>query len=88
MADFSEVRFNPQKFYQSPDHVLQDDNLSNEQKIDVLKQWSYDEREKSVAEEENMRPLDKERISKLEEIQKALISLGYYDDSAPTKQGG
>lgn len=88
MTDFSKAKFNPQSVYKSPSEVLNDRDLTDAQKIEVLKQWAYDEREMAVAEEENMPRLDKERVSKLAEIEDALIKLNCYDDGAPTKQGG
>lgn len=88
MVNFHSAKFHPQIFFKSPKDVLLDDDLSQTEKIEVLKQWSYDEREKSVAEEENMPALDAERASVLDEIQEILISLGYHNQDAPTKQGG
>ncbi len=88
MTDYDRAKFNPQSVFESPLAVLRDASLSNVEKIEILRQWSYDEREMAVAEEENMPALDKERVSRLAEIQKALIALDHCDDSSPTKQGG
>ncbi|MFZ2314746.1 MAG: hypothetical protein WAW86_03665 [Gammaproteobacteria bacterium] len=88
MVDFHLVKFHPQAFFKAPHDVMLANDLSRSEKIDVLKQWAYDEREMSVAEEENMPALDKERVSVLGEIQETLIELEYSNGCAPTKQGG
>lgn len=53
-TEFDQILSDPSSCYQTPDEVLQDERLSREQKIQILKQWAFDERELEVAEEENM----------------------------------
>lgn len=53
--EFEQIISDPSSNYQVPKDVLLDERLSREQKIDILKQWAFDERELEVAEEENMR---------------------------------
>lgn len=53
--EYERIISDPSSCYQIPEDVLLDKRLSREQKIAVLKQWAFDERELEVAEEENMR---------------------------------
>ena len=66
---------NPRVKYQTPQKLLADDNLSDEAKIRLLKEWAVDEQLKSIAEEENMLREDG-NINQLSEVLKALLSLG------------
>jgi len=85
-------KFDPASFFKKPSDVLLADDLSRAEKIDILERWAYDEREKSVAEEENMvGTTDHNVCNVFDEIQKSLIELGYYGDHAhnsPTKHRG
>lgn len=77
---------NPADVYSEPNQILQDPSLSQEQKMEILKQWEYDARELEVAEEENMAG---NAPSMLREVLKAIIKLegGGAEEQAPTKQG-
>jgi hypothetical protein len=78
---------NPSALFQTPGDVLVAD-LSQAEKIKVLRQWEYDEREREVAEEENMGGGDDDRLSG---VLKALDQLGQVPGNleGPTgKQGG
>lgn len=55
LVEFDRIISDPSSSYQFPQDVLLDERLSREQKIVVLKQWAFDERELEVAEAENMR---------------------------------
>lgn len=55
MVEYERILSDPANCYQAPEDVLDDMRLTREQKIIVLKQWAFDERELEVAEEENMR---------------------------------
>ncbi|RUO63515.1 hypothetical protein [Pseudidiomarina insulisalsae] len=44
----------PSAAYDKPQDVLDDDNLTHDEKCKVLEQWEYDIRELLVATEENM----------------------------------
>lgn len=55
MVEYERILSDPASAYQMPEDVLVDVRLTREQKIIVLKQWAFDERELEVAEEENMR---------------------------------
>jgi hypothetical protein len=76
---------NPADVYSEPNQVLQDSSLSQEQKMEILKQWEYDAREMEVAEEENMAG---NAPSMLREVLKAIVKLedGGSSEQAPTKQ--
>jgi len=88
MTDVESAKFNPSRFFNSPADVLADKSLSKADKIAILQCWAIDERERLVAEEENMLPNDQEIDYKLAEIHQALESLGvYHSDSSATKHG-
>lgn len=89
MINIELAKLNPIAVFKSPMDVLKTDELDREQKIDILRRWSYDERELQVAEEENMLPHNA-RQGLLEEILEALILLGIVKDLEeipPTKHG-
>jgi hypothetical protein len=85
-------KIDPASIFKRPSDVLCADNLSRAEKIDILERWAYDEREKSVAEEENMgSTTDNDVCNVFDEIQKSLIELGYdgnHAHNSPTKQRG
>ncbi len=87
--DLDLARVAPSAVFDHPKDVLKASQLSVEQQIDILQRWAYDEREKAVAEEENMPDLAKKDRNILDEILRCLIELGVTSDehSAPTKQG-
>jgi hypothetical protein len=90
MIDVKNALNNPAAVFERPQDVVGADDLSREQKIEVLRRWEYDAREMQVADEEGMAPADPQP-SILDAILKALRSLGApadVDRSAPTKQGG
>ena len=68
----AEIIKNPQRFYGSPNAVLEDENLSNELKLKVLTSWESDALEIQKAENENMRGENKPKLS---EIKQAILSL-------------
>jgi hypothetical protein len=85
-------KLDPVSVFKKPSNVLNADHLSRSEKIEILESWAYDEREKLVAEEENMgSTTDNDASNVFDEIQKSLIELGYEGDNAhnsPTKQRG
>jgi len=91
MTDIKVAKDDPSSVYRHPHEVVEDDTISREEKIAILKSWEYDEREIAVAEEENMQSKDNRHAIILDEVLRSLIELGVdkdgrYDD-APTKQG-
>lgn len=86
MDKFKRALHDPQGVYHSPSHVLDDETLTREQKIQILHQWEYDARDIQVADEENMTG---KSCSMLEGVLKALLKLGVeINTESPTKQGG
>lgn len=70
--DFKKSLKNPAEAFDSPQDVANDPELSNEQKIEVLTQWRYDELETEVADQENM---GGDKPDKLGEINNLLLEL-------------
>ena len=78
----------PTSIFACPSDVCDEQSLTRDQKIKILRRWGYDARELQVAEEENMGggPEDV-----LDEVLLALHRLDAVVDiehSPPTKQGG
>ena len=87
MTDFDRAMRDPRFCFNEPSDVLADNTLSKEQKISVLKQWEYDARELSVAEEENMPSAGGETPNMLSRIHIALRQLGVEStESTDSKQ--
>lgn len=51
-----EAMQNPEELYNSPDDVLNDKGLSNDEKLSVLENWANDVQQILIAETENMCP--------------------------------
>lgn len=88
MDRYKKALHDPTSVFDKPDDVLNDKEFTIKQKIDVLRQWEYDERVLEVAEEENMGG-DAEHV--LDKILRALHDLHKNHDVnkvPPTKQGG
>jgi hypothetical protein len=52
--DFAEKKLNPRATYQHPDQVLADNELTREQKIEILREWHYDALRLQESADENM----------------------------------
>ena len=52
--DIRKAMLNPALVFLGPEDVLQRDELTREQKIEVLRRWKFDALQLQVAEEENM----------------------------------
>lgn len=88
LTEINKMFQNPADVFRSPNEILQKQDLSVKQKIEILKRWEYDERELAVAEEENMTGGPP---GKLADILKALQQLeanNHSKEAPPTKQGG
>jgi hypothetical protein len=88
MVDVEKALLDPGLVFKTPDEVVVSNELSREQKINILRRWEYDVRELEVAEEEGMKG---PKLVSLDDVLRALRSLGAPADterSAPTKQGG
>lgn len=77
----------PTDVFSVPEEVVERDDISRSDKIEILKRWEYDARTLEVAEEENMAS---DRPDLLGRVMKALLALGVEEDpdrQPPTKQG-
>jgi hypothetical protein len=83
--DFEKAKLDPASFFKNPQEVVSSQELSREQKIEILRQWEQDARLMEVAEEENM-PGSQPKL--LQPIRDALHALNYWPDtehSGPSK---
>ena len=80
--DSSTPRINLELGSVTPEQLLARDELTNEQKIGILRQWEQDLRELMVAEEENMMAAEPMNVS-LDEVLVALETLGAGPASHP-----
>ena len=91
MIDLERALLVPSSVFKTPEEVLQSEELSREQKIDILRRWEYDARELQVAEEENMLGSNSDL---LDQILRALLKLDELaeierlESSRSSKQGG
>jgi hypothetical protein len=76
--DFEKAKLNPATVFNSPQEVVSSQELSREQKIEILRQWEQDARLMEVAEEENM-PGPESKL--LQPIRDALHALNYWPDT-------
>ena len=68
MADFENCLRNPAGAFASPEDVMQRDDFSREQKLQILKQWRYDEYETEVADQENMAADKPDRLGEINNL--------------------
>jgi hypothetical protein len=93
-ARFNDALTDVSKVYTTPSEIVAAEDLSQKQKVKLLRQWEFDLRENLVASEENMTAPAPEGHSAelLRGVRKALIGLGAADHkdetAAPTKTGG
>jgi hypothetical protein len=90
MINIEKALLNPAIAFKNPQEVVESNDLSRQQKIEVLRRWEYDLRELQVADEESMTAPQPEAVT-LDIVLKALHSVGAPPDverTAPTKQGG
>jgi hypothetical protein len=88
MTDIEKAMLDPTSVFTKPEDVIKAGDLSQEQKIEVLRRWEYDARELEVAADENMAGSNSDLLDR---VLKALDELGYEPDpenAPPTKQGG
>ena len=91
MIDLERALLVPSSVFKTPEEVLQSEELSREQKIEILRRWEYDARELQVAEEENMIGSNSDI---LDLIMRALLRLDEQAEmerlerSGSSKQGG
>jgi hypothetical protein len=88
MVDVEKALLDPGLVFKTPQELLANNELSREQKIEILRRWEYDVRQLQVAAEESM---EGPQPVTLEAVLQALRAIGAPADperSAPTKQGG
>jgi len=85
---YDQAMSNPSQAFSSPSDVLDAPGLSRQQKLDVLRQWEYDAREKEVAEEENMGGGPGDLLPKILEALEKLDGHPGATDGPAGKQGG
>lgn len=88
MTDIKKAKLDPTAVYKSPGEVLEDNTLSREDKIEILRVWEYDAREIQVAEEENMPSANSQVLDEVLEVLKKLNAGPETKKYAPNKQGG
>jgi hypothetical protein len=87
MTEFEKALLNPNSVFKTPEEILNRNDLSRQQKVEILRRWEYDVRQLQVAEEESMAG---PQLVTLDNILNALRARGApveTDRSAPTKQG-
>jgi hypothetical protein len=88
MVDVEKALLDPGSVFTTPQELLASDELSRQQKIEILRRWEYDVRQLQVAAEESM---EGPQPVTLDAVLRALREIGAPADpdrSAPTKQGG
>jgi hypothetical protein len=78
----------PAAVFPEPEKVLDEEDLTREEKIAILQRWEFDARELSVAEEENMAGGPPNRLGAILRTLRQLDTGNKLNKSAPTKQGG
>jgi len=87
--DLRKALLNPALVFLGPEDVLERDELTREQKIEVLRRWKFDALQLQVADEENMRSEQSSDI--LDRVLQALHALNAspnLEDSPSTKHDG
>lgn len=68
MADFETCMRNPAGTFGQPEDVVNRSDFSKEQKLEILKQWRYDEYETEVADQENMGADKPDRLGEINNL--------------------
>jgi len=87
--DLRQALLNPAVVFLGPEEVLERDDLTREQKIEVLRRWKFDALQLQVADEENMP--SEQSLDILDRVLQALHALNAnpnLEDSPSTKHGG
>ncbi len=87
--DLRKAMLNPARVFRGPEDVLEGEELTREQKIEILDRWKFDALQLQVAEEENMgseQPSD--ILDRVLQALNALTTDPNLANSPPTKPGG
>jgi len=90
LIDIEKAILDPAAIFKNPQQVIDNHDLSRDQKIEVLRRWEYDVREIQVLDDESTTAKETHAVT-LDSVLNALRSLGASIDvehTAPTKQGG
>jgi len=89
VIDVESAKRNPASCFERPSDVLEHEDLSREQKVEILRQWDYDTLQLAVATDESMTSEAAANGQRVAEIHKALEELGETDHplSGGTKFG-
>ncbi len=82
MIDVNQAMLDPTSVFKDPTDVVADENLSRDQKIEILHRWEYDARELEVAEEEAGMAV--RRPDMFDRVVQALHTLGVERDTEHT----
>ncbi len=86
MIDVKQAMLDPTMVFKDPTDVVANEDLSRDQKIEILRRWEYDARQLEVAEEEAGMAV--RRPDMFDRVVKALHTLGAERDTEhrpPTK---
>ena len=86
--EIRKILLNPAAAYKSPAAILADNELTKENKIEILRRWEYDACEVSVAGEEGMQASDGELLQQIVRAIGSLTGEINTKRTPPTKQGG
>ncbi len=86
--DLKQAMLDPTSVFAKPDDVLQEQSLTREQKIKILRRWEYDARELQVADEENMGGGPPDALDEVLNVLRQLDAESDKAQASPTKQGG
>lgn len=73
--NFDDMLLDPANAFASPAQVVRDEQLSQEQKIQILRRWDNDARQLLTAQSEGMQSADS-GSTVLKQVQEALAALG------------
>jgi hypothetical protein len=83
--DLEKAKLNPAAVFKTPQEIVSSQELSREQKLEILRRWEQDAMSMEVAEEEGM---PGPQLKLLQPIRDALHALDYWPDtehSSPSK---
>ena len=86
ITDINKVMNDPSTYFKSPNDICNEESLTNDQKIKILRQWEYDALELEVAEEENMSGGSPDMLHEILEALRTLDAVHDVEHSPPTKQ--
>jgi hypothetical protein len=88
MVDVEKALLDPGLVFKTPQELLANNELSRQQKIEILRRWEYDARQLQVAKEESMEGPQPVTLDAVLRALRAMGATANPERSAPTKQGG